>query len=67
MGSGGKKGHESFPIAPATDEDTVVDTVAAIEPVTVADQTILGQYTNAETIAGITGADSYGQLSQNVA
>lgn len=67
MGSGGKKGHESFPIAPATDEDTVVDAVAAIEPVTVADQTILGQYTNAETIAGITSADSYGQLSQNVA
>lgn len=67
MGSGGKKGHESFPIAPADHNDDAVETVPAIAPATVDDQADLDQYTSAETIAEISGADSYGQLSQTVA
>lgn len=67
MGSGGKKGHEAFPIAPADDNIVAEAPQLALEPVTAQDQAIFTHYTSDDTVEGISGAGTFAEMSQAVA
>lgn len=68
MGSGKKKDHESFTVAPADEpaNSASATSTPAIAPVTAGDTSMLDQYTSAESLTAISGAGSFADMSQAV-
>lgn len=67
MGSGSKKGHESFSVTPADTTAVAPVPSPAMEPVTAGDEGIFNQYVTDEDIAGISGASTFTAMSAAVA
>ncbi|OKH79756.1 hypothetical protein EB73_34895 [Mycobacterium sp. SWH-M3] len=66
MGSGKKKDHESFTVAPADEPAPGAKSTPAIAPVTAGDTSMLDQYTSAESLTAISGAGSFADMSHAV-